>query len=155
MSLEDIHHIAIKVPAGQLKAAQDFYTNVLGMSVAPRPDLGFPGSWLNINKTMIHLVEEEFTPDMDPWYGRPEARSAIDHIAIKAKGFDAAKKKVDELGLDWRQTHLPDAGLWQLFVLDVSGVCIELNFKISDEPPGSIGPDGTKRYPPNAIKEKT
>lgn len=152
MALDDIHHIAIKVKPGQLKAAEDFYTKVLGLSVAQRPNLGFPGAWLNINRTMIHLVEEEFTPGMDPWYGRPEARSAIDHIAIKAKGFDAVKKQVIGLGLDWRQTHLPDAGLWQLFVLDVSGVCIELSFRISEEPPGSVGPDSTRRYPPNVIK---
>ena len=153
MPLQDIHHIAIKVKPGTLKAAEDFYVKVLGMSYAQRPDLGFPGAWLNIDKTMIHLVEEEFPPEMDPWYARPEARSAIDHIAIKARGFDAYKKRVVDLGLDWRQTHLPDAGLWQLFVMDVSGVIIELNFKISEEPPGSVGPDSTRRYPPNVIRE--
>lgn len=152
MGLADIHHIAIKVEPGKLEAAEDFYTKVLGLTKAPRPDLGFPGAWLNINNTMIHLVEEKFAPGMDPWYGRPEAKSAIDHIAIKARNFDAIKKRVVELGLDWRQTHLPDAGLWQLFVLDVSGVVVELSFRIDEEPPGSVGPDDTRRYPPNVIK---
>jgi catechol 2,3-dioxygenase-like lactoylglutathione lyase family enzyme len=153
MALADIHHIAIKVKPGSLKAAEDFYTRVLGLTQAKRPDLGFPGAWLDIHQTMIHLVEEEFSPGQDPWYARPEAKSAIDHIAIKARGFDEIKRRVVEMGLDWRQTHLPDAGLWQLFVLDVSGVCVELSFRVSEEPPGSVGPDETRRYPPNVISD--
>jgi catechol 2,3-dioxygenase-like lactoylglutathione lyase family enzyme len=153
MALADIHHIAIKVKPGRLKQAEDFYTKVLGLTHAQRPDLGFPGAWLNIKNTMIHLVEEEFPPGMDPWYARAEAQSAIDHIAIKAHGFDEFKRRVIEQGLDWRQTHLPDAGLWQIFVLDVSGVIVELNFRIDEEPAGSIGPDETRRYPPNVIRE--
>lgn len=153
MAVADIHHIAIKVSPGKLKDAENFYTKVLGLTSAARPDLGFPGAWLNIKNTMIHLVEEEFAPGMDPWYARPEARSAIDHIAIKAHNFDEFKRRVVELGLDWRQTHLRDAGLWQLFVMDVSGVVIELSFKIDEEPPGSVGPDETRRYPPNVIRD--
>jgi catechol 2,3-dioxygenase-like lactoylglutathione lyase family enzyme len=155
MALIDIHHIAIKVKPGQLKDAEDFYTKVLGMTYAKRPDLGFPGAWLDVQNTMIHLVEHEFSPDADPWYRRPEARSAIDHIAIKAKNFDEIKRRVVALGLDWRQTVLSDAGLWQLFVLDPSGVIVELNFIIADEPAGSAGPDESRRYPPDMYLSKT
>jgi catechol 2,3-dioxygenase-like lactoylglutathione lyase family enzyme len=149
MGLMDIHHIAIKVPPGKLKQAEEFYTKVLGLTYAERPDLGFPGAWLNVQNTMIHLVDQKFPKTADPWYARAEAESAIDHIAIKAKGFDEIKKRVNELGYDWRQTIIADAGLWQLFVLDPSGVVVELNFTIANEPPGSIGPDNTRRYPPD------
>jgi catechol 2,3-dioxygenase-like lactoylglutathione lyase family enzyme len=153
MSLTDIHHIAIKVKPGKLAEAERFYTQVLGLTQAARPDLGFPGAWLNIKNTMIHLVEDDFTPRMDAWYARPEAQSAIDHIAIKAHGFDGIKRRVVAQGLDWRQTNLQSAGLWQLFVLDVSGVVVELSFRIDEEPPGSVGPDETRRYPPNVIPD--
>jgi catechol 2,3-dioxygenase-like lactoylglutathione lyase family enzyme len=151
MPMKDLHHIAIKVKPGTLKHAERFYADVLGMTHAPRPQLGFPGAWMKINETMIHLVEEEFPPELDPWYRRPEATSAIDHVAIVAHHFDEMKRRVVAAGLDWRQTHLPDAGLWQLFVLDPSGVIIELNFPIAEEPAGSVGPDATRRYPPNAL----
>jgi catechol 2,3-dioxygenase-like lactoylglutathione lyase family enzyme len=137
------------VKPGKLKQAEKFYTEVLGMTYAKRPDLGFPGAWLDVQNTMIHLVDQEFSAEADPWYGREEARSAIDHIAIKAKNFDETKRKVVALELDWRQTVLPDAGLWQLFVLDPSGVIVELNFIIADEPAGSVGPDASRRYPPD------
>jgi hypothetical protein len=118
------------------------------MEYAHRPDLGFPGAWLNFDETMIHLVAEEWEDHADPWYARAEAKSAIDHIAIKANGFDTYKRRAIELDMDWRQTHLPDAGLWQLFVLDPNGVIVELNFKITDEPAGSVGPTEENRYPP-------
>jgi catechol 2,3-dioxygenase-like lactoylglutathione lyase family enzyme len=154
MPLVDIHHIAIKVPAGKLKKAEEFYTKALGLSHASRPDLGFPGAWLNVESTMIHLVEHEFSKKLDPWYRRPEAKSAIDHIAIKAHNFDETKRRLIKMKLDWRQTHLPDAGLWQLFVLDPSGVVVELNFKIDEEPPGSIGADNSRPYPPMVTETK-
>ena len=38
---------------------------------------------------------------------------------------------------------IPDFKLWQLFVLDPSGVIIELNYDVTKEPRGSKGP--TKR----------
>ncbi|TAK84430.1 MAG: glyoxalase [Betaproteobacteria bacterium] len=126
----------------------EFYKDVLGIAVADRPDLGFPGMWLQLDKTMVHLMEKEYPPELDPWFKRGEATSSVDHIAFKAHGFDQIKKRVIELGLDWRQTCLENAGLWQLFVLDPAGVIIELNFPINDEPPGSHGPDATRRYPP-------
>jgi hypothetical protein len=47
---------------------------------------------------------------------------------------------------DWRQFRVDEFGLWQLFVRDPNGVMIELNFMVSGEPPGSIGPDDSRSY---------
>jgi catechol 2,3-dioxygenase-like lactoylglutathione lyase family enzyme len=148
MALIDVHHVAIRCKRGTLERMDRFYSEVLGMKHAERPDLGFPGAWLNLASTMIHLMEKEYSPDADPWFRRPEYTSVVDHIAIKARGFDEIKQRLVKLGTDWRQTNLSEAGLWQLFVLDPAGVIVELNFTIVDEPPGSIGPDETRRYPP-------
>ena len=115
MPLFDIHHVAIKCKDGKLKESEDFYTKVLGMGSADRPELGFPGAWLDMDGTMFHLMELEFPADVDPWYARKEAGSALDHIAIKARNFDAFKKQVIALGVDWRQNIISGAGLWQLF----------------------------------------
>ena len=41
---------------------------------------------------------------------------------------------------------IPDFKLWQLFVLDPSGVVIELNFEAEKEPEGSKGPTKRKLY---------
>jgi hypothetical protein len=37
-------------------------------------------------------------------------------------------------------------GQWQLFIKDPSGIVIELQFVVANEPPGSKGPDGTRPY---------
>ena len=151
MALQDLHHIAIRCKPGRLRESEDFYNKILGMDVADRPDLGFPGAWMGMDRSMVHLLEQEWPAESDPWYARGEAASAVDHIAIKAHNFDEAKRRVLELGCDWREMILVDAGLWQLFVLDPNGVVIELNYDISGEPPDSVGPaPGNPRpYPPS------
>jgi catechol 2,3-dioxygenase-like lactoylglutathione lyase family enzyme len=148
MPLLDIHHVALKCKPGKLEATEKFYADFLGMTYAPRPDLGFPGAWLNISDTMFHLVEKEDPEELDPWYKRTESASSVDHIAVKAHGFDNMKQQAIDGGIDWRQMSLPSAGLWQLFFLDPNGVIIELNFPIADEPAGSVGPGTDKLYPP-------
>ena len=148
MPIKDLHHIAIKCKSDKLKESEEFYTKVLGMGLADRPDLGFPGAWLDMDGTMFHLMELEFPPEVDPWYARKEAGSALDHVAVKAHNFDAFKKQAIEQGVDWRQNIIEGAGLWQLFVLDPNGIIVELNFDIADEPKDSKGPDDGMRYPP-------
>ena len=148
MPLIDIHHVALKCKPGKLQATEKFYADFLGMSYAPRPDLGFPGAWLDIGDTMFHLVEKEDPVELDPWYEREESGSSVDHIAVKARGFDEMKQQAIDAGIDWRQMSLPGPGLWQLFLIDPNGVIIELNFPIADEPEGSIGPGTDKLYPP-------
>src|SRR6266540_2418469 len=44
MIITGIFHAAIKT--NDLKATVDFYTKVLGLREAPRPDFGYPGAWL-------------------------------------------------------------------------------------------------------------
>lgn len=150
MELKDLHHIAIRCQPGKLTASEKFYENVLGMGHAERPNLGFPGAWMHMERSMVHLMEQEWPSESEPWMVREQASSAVDHIAIKAHHFDAAKQRALDFGCDWREMILSDAGLWQLFVLDPNGVIIELNFDIDKEPAGSIGPaEGNPRpYPP-------
>ena len=57
------------------------------------------------------------------------------------------KKKIVACGNEWRQQDLSHADIWQLFVLDPSGIKIEINFTKSEEPRGSKGPDNRfKKY---------
>ncbi|WP_433706531.1 VOC family protein [Paraburkholderia sacchari] len=146
MPLLDIHHIALRCKPGNLEETTKFYTELLGMKEASRPNLGFPGSWLDINKTMFHIVDHRPAKHLDPWHQRHEADAMFDHIAVKAHGFDEIRERLIQAGADWRQLDLRSAGLWQLFVLDPNGIIVELNFTITDEPPGSKGPDGTRGY---------
>ena len=142
MPVFDIQHTAIKTQ--DLAATNRFYTEVLGMQLAPRPPMAFPGSWLSMGNTMMHVMAGPACLNGDG--STPFGGGALDHIALAAVGFDALKRTLIEHRLDWRQNAIPDAGLWQLFVHDPNGIMIELNFTQSAEPLGSVGPDETMRY---------
>jgi catechol 2,3-dioxygenase-like lactoylglutathione lyase family enzyme len=96
----------------------DFFVRVLGLRIGPRPDFSFDGAWLYLDdKPVIHLVERE------------EARvpdGALDHVAFTATDFDAALRRLDELGVPYRASIIPSGFGRQCFVKDPNGVTIEL-----------------------------
>jgi catechol 2,3-dioxygenase-like lactoylglutathione lyase family enzyme len=135
MQLTDLQHVAIRT--ADLAATDRFYIDILGMRRADRPPFGFPGSWLAMGSTMIHVMAGDAAKDDTGQV--PTGAAAVDHLALGARGFDAYKAKFIAEGLDWRENDIPSAGLWQLFVKDPSGIVIELNFDTAGEPAGSKG----------------
>ena len=79
-------------------------------------------------------------------YSMRQKVSPVDHIALRAKGFDKMKEALVKNRCKWRQANIKDFKLWQLFVLDPSGVIIELNFDATKEPRGSKGPTNRNIY---------
>jgi catechol 2,3-dioxygenase-like lactoylglutathione lyase family enzyme len=145
MGLIDLHHVAIKTK--DLDETVKFYTKVLGMKVVHRPKFDFPGAWLQMGGTMFHIYAGHAAKDMKGGWKYSQMHSPLDHVALRAKGFDKMKKKIVACGREWRQQDLPHADIWQLFVLDPSGIKIEINFTTSQEPKGSKGPDNRyKKY---------
>jgi glyoxylase I family protein len=54
--ISGIHHATLLVSDMPLAIA--FYRDLLGLSVDPkRPDLGFPGAWLQVGGQQIHLMQ--------------------------------------------------------------------------------------------------
>jgi catechol 2,3-dioxygenase-like lactoylglutathione lyase family enzyme len=147
MQLTDIQHVAIKTK--DLEATNKFYTEILGMKLAKRPDFDFPGSWLQMGNTMIHTLAGYAGEDKDGKH--PRGSAAVDHLALGAVGFDAFRQKFIDNDLEWRQFAIPSFGLWQLFVKDPSGIIIELNFTAANEPVGSKGPGSGAQYDPRTF----
>jgi len=136
MELFDIQHVAIRT--NDLAATNAFYVDTLGMTLAPRPDFSFPGSWLQMGETLIHVMAGDAA--LDDAGGFTPGSNVVDHLALGARGFDAFRDRFREQGLDWRENAIPAFGLWQLFVKDPSGITIELNFDAANEPTGAEGP---------------
>ena len=136
MPLSDLHHVALKTQ--DLAASEQFYVDVLGMEKVDRPDFDFPGAWLQMGETMFHLMAGYAAqgPDGETYRGS----GAVDHLAIKARDFDAMREKFELSGIKYKENNIRDFGIWQLFVNDPDGVIIELNFHCADEPQGSRGP---------------
>ena len=51
---QGIHHVSINV--NDVDAALDFYVGVLNLELKHRPDLGFPGAWIQAGEQQIHLL---------------------------------------------------------------------------------------------------
>jgi len=118
-----IDHVNISTPPDLLREVRDFYCDVLGLSVGPRPGLSRPGYWLySEGKAIIHLIE---SPDHFP----SEKQGYFDHFALKATGLAGIIEKLEASGIRYRVSHLPDAGVSQVFCHDPAGIRVELSFR--------------------------
>jgi catechol 2,3-dioxygenase-like lactoylglutathione lyase family enzyme len=129
MGLIDLHHAAIRT--ADLAATEHFYVDVLGMTRVQRPPMNFPGTWLAIGSTMIHLMGGRRATDATGVV--PSGSGAIDHLALRARGFEEYRRRLKLHGVEYRESALAEAGLKQLFVRDPNGILIELNFDAGDE----------------------
>ena len=100
-----LHHASFIV--SDTEKSLGFYRDLLGLEVAPdRPDLGYPGAWLNIGAadgpnravTQIHLLE---LPNPDPLHGRPEHGGRDRHLALEVDDFEALREKLDTGGVTY------------------------------------------------------
>jgi catechol 2,3-dioxygenase-like lactoylglutathione lyase family enzyme len=126
MKTQGLFHVAIKT--GDLDATIKFYSDILGLEQAPRPDFGFPGAWLGVpgEAAIIHIYAGGPARDAN---GRvPHGTGSLDHVSLTVSGWDECLARVKARGLDWRAQVIPSINLWQIFVFDPSGVMLELTF---------------------------
>jgi catechol 2,3-dioxygenase-like lactoylglutathione lyase family enzyme len=157
MQVTSLFHVAIKTP--DLDATVKFYTEVLGMELANRPNFGFPGAWLAQpnGPPIIHIYAGSAAAGPD---GKvPSGTGSLDHVSLTIKGWDECLDRVKRLGYDWRASIVPGTTLWQIFVHDPSGVMLELTFDgaVEKRPTPEIPAD--RVYVPNkpfgaALKQK-
>ena len=134
MLFGQLFHIALKT--GDLDATVRFYTEVLGMIVADRPPIGFPGAWLKPAQpgadAMIHLYAGDAA--LEPDGSLQTGTNAIDHVSVVCQGYSEFRERFKKFGLEWRENLVPATPLWQLFIYDPNGVQLELTFHAAAEP---------------------
>jgi len=108
------------------KKTLDFYVGLLGMTVGPRPDLGFPGAWLYAGgpQAVLHMYFDRPVP--------PQRAGVIDHMAFTARDLRAVKARFDQSGTKYDLRQQAGAGTWQLFTYDPNGAKVELDFDPSE-----------------------
>ena len=132
MPVTELNHYLIR--ANDLERTKDFYCDVLGFEVMPRPDFPFPGYWLGINgKIQVHLAQAGVPNSALYYLGSPKNAATsnsgvIDHIAFLATDPAGFMKRLKKLGVAVRPRSLPESELFQLFIKDPDGLTIELNF---------------------------
>jgi len=116
VKLGGVQHVSINV--SDVATATSFYTEILGLETLPRPDFGFPGTWLKSeNGVEIHLIEvAEWVAPVGQHYA-----FAVDDIdavivEIRAAGHEVGDAK-----------GLPGTTARQAFMFDPAGNMVEFN----------------------------
>lgn len=105
------HHVSLIV--ADTARALDFYQGVLGLTLDnTRPDLGYPGAWLNVGEQQIHLLE---LPNPDPLNGRPSHGGRDRHLACCVENLDWLIEALERMDIDYR---LSSSGRRALFCRD-------------------------------------
>jgi catechol 2,3-dioxygenase-like lactoylglutathione lyase family enzyme len=129
------------VRANDLERTKDFYCEVLGFEVMPRPDFPFPGYWLGVNGNVQVHMGPHGIPDAGRYYLGTKPGSAVDnsgvvdHVAFLATDPEAFRQRFERLGIEARNRYFPQFRLYQSFIADPNGLTIELNFQGVEQEP--------------------
>jgi glyoxylase I family protein len=119
MPITSIHHVSVIV--SDTRRALDFYAGVLGLPVNDRrPDLGYPGAWLDIGGGQLHLLE---LPNPDPVQGRPAHGGRDRHLALAVTDLDGLREALECAGVDFTSSR---SGRRALFCRDPDGNALEM-----------------------------
>jgi glyoxylase I family protein len=95
--IKGFHHGSLVV--ADTVTAVAFYRDVLGLVIdSSRPDLGYPGAWLNVGEQQIHLLE---VPNPDPVEGRPAHGGLDRHLAFYLDDLDQLIAALDRAGVGY------------------------------------------------------
>lgn len=114
-----IQHVSFIV--ADTSVALGFYTRVLGLKIdSQRPDLGYPGAWLQLNDDQqIHLLE---LPNPDPVNGRPEHGGRDRHTAFHINDLSSVQSALTRAGLSFSMSK---SARRALFCRDPDGNALE------------------------------
>jgi len=136
-----VNHVTLCCSVDQLPSLEDFYKEVLGLRVGPRPAFDFPGTWLYAGKEpIIHLAATLRQPTVGANPGSSSlavtpgaaATGPIDHVALRMAGsLDEWRRKLVASGIRFAEAPVPELPLHQFFLHDPLGVKIELNFVLA------------------------
>lgn len=101
--------------------ALDFYKGILELKVdESRPDIGYPGAWLQVGEGQIHLLEVA-----DPYasINRPEHGGRDNHLALQVSDLELIIRRLQQAGISYSKSK---SGRAALFCRDYDGNAIEL-----------------------------
>jgi catechol 2,3-dioxygenase-like lactoylglutathione lyase family enzyme len=113
----NIQHVNLQV--GDLAAAVAFYTDVIGLGLAPTPDIGMPAQFIAINDYQeIHINQ---SVDV-----KPERA----HFCLRVADFNAVYHRAKAAGVieshTWGHAKRLASGVVQMFVRDPAGNLVEI-----------------------------
>lgn len=113
-----LHHssLLVKDTAESLK----MYCGVLGLQQTERPELPYPGAWLQIGEQQIHLIELD---NPDPVTGRPAHGGHDRHVALTVTDLTPVLEVLEKAGIVYSMSK---SGRRALFFRDPDANAIEI-----------------------------
>ena len=113
-----MHHVSVIV--ADTERSLSFYRDLLGLPVdASRPDLGYPGAWLQLGAQQIHLLQ---VPNPDPTDARPAHGGRDRHLALSVRDLDRIIERLNSAGIGYT---LSRSGRRALFCRDPDANALE------------------------------
>ncbi|WP_457667660.1 VOC family protein [Thiolapillus sp.] len=112
-----IHHVSLIISS--VEKSRSFYQGLLGLEIAERPELPFPGLWLKIGDQQLHLLE---LPNPDPVSSRPEHGGRDRHLAVSVRDLEALAASLQQAGVGYTRSK---SGREALFCRDPDGNALE------------------------------
>jgi glyoxylase I family protein len=114
-----LDHVSLIVSDADRASA--FYQKVLGLGEVDRPDLGFPGYWLNLGSGQtLHLMQ---LPNPYQNATRPGHGGRDVHFALRVASLDFYKQALAQHNVDYRVSQ---SGRNALFFRDLDANVVEL-----------------------------
>ena len=118
LQVTQLHHVSLIV--ADVEKSLQFYTGMLGLTVdSARPDLGYPGAWLNLGGQQIHLLQ---VPNPDPVADRPKHGGRDRHVAMQVNSIEQLVAALDANNISY---SLSRSGRKALFCRDPDGNALE------------------------------
>jgi len=124
MKFEGFLHLNIRCSQQDLPAIERFYGDVLGLKKGYRPEFMFGGMWLYDGDDPIIHVGARFPQGS---FVKDKHNGTVDHIAFKASGAVEFRKRLKQLGIQFEEQNIRNAG-YQVFLYDPVGTKLEFNF---------------------------
>lgn len=123
-------HISLSVY--QPEVMSEFLQGLLGLTVGPRGNLGFPGVFLYAgDKDVIHIFARA-TNQADPDDSRQETvaggygNNVVHHIAFYSDDYPSLKARIADLGAQYSEAPRGGTQLQQVFVRGPEGLLVEI-----------------------------
>jgi catechol 2,3-dioxygenase-like lactoylglutathione lyase family enzyme len=118
INITELNHVNVTVPRSLEERAKRFYGSVLGLREVPKPESsrGRGGAWYQLNDIQLHLSLEDAT----------DANTSRRHICLIVADLAAAKRHLEEAGVEVFPDDIPTPGWPRFYVRDPGGNRIEI-----------------------------
>ncbi len=130
MQVEALDHI--NIITDDLDGTASFYSRMLGLERrdAPPPLTPETATWMfdEQGRAIVHINSLDCARTYDREVKPGDVTGALHHVALRLRGYEEMKARLDESGADYEENVVEAIGLRQIFTADPNNILLELNF---------------------------